>query len=147
MNILSTLFSGGVSKVIDSLGSAIDKLVTSDEEKKKLTVILQKEMNEFRTTQLEAVSNYDKEITKRHNHDMHSDSWLSKNIRPLTLAFMSIATMGLAYSSIFVLDKEDVVLVEPWITLFTVLMVTIYGFYFGGRSLEKAIPSIKQKIK
>lgn len=136
-NWLVNIFSSGAAKVVDSLGSAIDKLVTSDEEREKLKVALEKEMNGFRNHQLVAISEYDKEITKRHSSDMKSDSWLSKNIRPLTLAFMTVSTMGLAYSTIFILDKEDVVLVEPWLTLLTVLLVTIYAFYFGSRGIEK----------
>lgn len=137
MSWFTTLFTGGVSKVVDSLGSAIDKLVTSDEERLKLKAAIEKEMNSFREAQLSAIADYDKEITQRHTNDMKSDSWLSKNIRPLTLAFMTVTTMGLAYSTIFILDTTEVALVEPWIQLLTVLLVTIYAFYFGSRGLEK----------
>ena len=137
MSWITTLFSGGVSKVVDSLGTAIDKLVTSDEERGKLKVVLEKEMYNFEKTQLKAQAQYDKEVTQRHANDMKSDSWLSKNVRPFTLIFMTVTVMGLAYSTIFILDKEDVVLVEPWLSVFTVLLGTMYAFYFGSRGIEK----------
>ena len=146
MNWFANLFSSGAAKVIDSLGTAIDKLVTSDEERKKLKVALEKEMNGFKEAQLAAMADYDKEITQRHANDMKSDSWLSKNIRPLTLAFLTIATVILAYLTIFLLDEKSVAMVEPWLDLLKVLLVTIYAFYFGSRGFEK-VQSIKDKAK
>lgn len=137
MDWITKLFSGGVSEVVDSLGTAIDKLVTSDEERLKVKAAVAKEMNTFKAAQLAALAEYDKEVTQRHTNDMKSDSWLSKNIRPLTLAFMSVTVMGLAYSTIFLLDREDVVLVQPWLSVFMVLLGTIYAFYFGSRGAEK----------
>jgi hypothetical protein len=80
MNVLKKIFSAGASTVIDSVGSAVDRLVTSDEERLSLK-------NEL--------ANFDTEITNRHAADMASDSWLSKNIRPLTLAFLMISTVPL----------------------------------------------------
>lgn len=146
MSWFANLFSSGASKVVDSLGAAIDKLVTSDEERKQLKVALEKEMNGFKEAQLVAIADYDKEITQRHANDMKSDSWLSKNIRPLTLAFLTVATVVLAYLTIFLLDEKSVALVEPWLDLLKVLLVTIYAFYFGSRGFEK-VQAIKDKAK
>ncbi len=146
MNWFANLFSSGAAKVVDSLGTAIDKLVTSDEERKKLKVALEKEMNGFKEAQLAAMADYDKEITQRHANDMKSDSWLSKNVRPLTLAFLTIATVILAYLTIFLLDEKSVAMVEPWLDLLKVLLVTIYAFYFGSRGFEK-VQAIKDKAK
>ena len=142
MNWLTSLFSGGAATLVDSIGKSLDSLITSDEERLKVKAVIQEEMNKLEKSHLEAVADYDKEISKRHAVDMASDSWLSKNVRPLTLIFMTVTVMALAYSTIFILDKEDISLVEPWISLFTVLLVTIYGFYFAGRTVEKS-----QKIK
>ena len=144
MNWIANLFSSGASKLVDSLGSAIDKLVTSDEERLKLKNALEKEINTFREAQLEAIAEYDKQITQRHANDMKSDSWLSKNIRPLVLAFMSVSAVLLAYLTIFILDEHSVPLIEPWIDLLKVLLVTIYAFYFGSRGFEK-VQGIKSK--
>lgn len=113
MSWFANLFSSGAAKVVDSLGTAIDKLVTSDEERQKLKVELEKEMNTFKEAQLVAMADYDKEITQRHANDMKSDSWMSKNIRPLTLSFLTVATVVLAYLTIFLLDERSVALVEP----------------------------------
>lgn len=144
MSWFTDLFSSGLSKVIDSTGNAIDKLVTSDEERELLKIELNKELNNFKELQLNAVASYDKEITNRHTSDMTSDSWLSKNIRPLTLSFLTIATVLLAYLTIFILDKDKAELIEPWSDLLQMLLITIYAFYFGSRGFEK-VQTIKNK--
>lgn len=136
MSLKSLVFSG-VSKLIDSTGNAIDKLVTSDEERLKIKAAMVVEINKFKAQQLKAAAEYDKEISKRHASDMNSDSWLSKNIRPLALAFLTVSTVVLAYLSIFILDKSDVDIMEPWIDLLKVLLVVAYSFYFGSRTIEK----------
>jgi len=74
------------------------------------------------------------EITKRWESDMTSDSWLSKNVRPLVLIFLTVVM------SVFIIidssgDGFDVK--EDWISLLSSLLLLVYGAYFGGRSLEK----------
>lgn len=74
------------------------------------------------------------EVTKRWSADMTSDSWLSKNVRPLVLIFLTVAM------SVFIIidsssDGFDVK--EDWISLLSSLLLLVYGAYFGGRSLEK----------
>lgn len=144
MSWFTDLFSSGVSEVISSTGEAIDRLVTSDEERESLKVEMEKELNKFKQSQLNAVSNYDKEITQRHSLDMVSDSWLSKNIRPLALSFLTISTVLLAYLTIFILDTDKIDLIDPWLDLLKVLLVTVYAFYFGSRGFEK-VQAIKEK--
>ncbi|MDH5424987.1 MAG: hypothetical protein OEY29_08350 [Gammaproteobacteria bacterium] len=146
MSWLSDIFSSNVSSVVDSFGNAIDKLVTSDEERGELKIKLEEEMNKFKMNQLEAIGRYDTEITGRHASDMKSDSWLSKNIRPMSLAFLTVATVLLAYLTIFILKPEEVALVQPWLDLLKVLLVTVYAFYFGSRGIEK-VNSIKNKTE
>jgi len=137
MSWLTTLFSGGVSKVVDSVGGVIDELVTSDEEREQLKVKIQKELNNFQISQLESLARYDAEVTARHKADMASDSWLSKNIRPMALAFLTVSTVLLAYLTIFMLPVDKVPLIDPWQELLKLLLITAYGFYFGSRGLEK----------
>lgn len=137
MNWLADIFSGGAAKLVDSVGVAVDRLVTSDQERIELKNALEAEMNRFKEAHLKSISDYDKEITTRHANDMKSDSWLSKSVRPIVLLFMTATIMGLAYSTIFILPPEAVEMVEPWLDLFKVLMVTIYAFYFGSRGFEK----------
>ncbi len=137
MSWLSELFSSNVSNVVDSFGNTIDKLVTSDEERGQLKVAMEAELNKLKIIQLDAIQKYDSEITNRHVADMKSDSWLSKNVRPLSLVFLTVSTVLLAYLSIFTLTPEKVELVEPWKDLLQVLLVTVYAFYFGSRGFEK----------
>lgn len=80
------------------------------------------------------------EITKRWSSDMQSDSWLSKNIRPLSLAFLT-----LCLSIYIVLDSslEGFKIAQEWIQLLSSLLMLVYGGYFGARALEK-ITKMKQ---
>jgi len=74
------------------------------------------------------------EITKRWQADMTADSWLSKNVRPLVLAFLtlSMATLMTIDSATNTFTVE-----ENWINLLSSLLLLVYGAYFGGRTLEK----------
>lgn len=71
--------------------------------------------------------------------DMTSDSWLSKNVRPLSLIFLTVAVTALAYGTIFnsELTEAQQSALDVWVPFFTMLMLTVYGFYFGSRGLEK----------
>lgn len=73
------------------------------------------------------------ETTKRWEYDMSSDSWLSKNTRPLALLFLTLAT------TIFItLDSwTDMVINNLWIDLLKTLLITVYVAYFGSRGMEK----------
>ncbi len=142
MSFLTDLFSNGAASLVDSIGSTIDKLVTSDEERDQLKIQMEAEINKLKIIQLGAIQQYDTEISNRHSADMKSDSWLSKNVRPLSLVFLTVSTVILAYLSIFALSPEKVALVEPWKDLLQILLVTVYAFYFGSRGFEK-VNSIK----
>ena len=79
------------------------------------------------------------EVSNRWNSDMKSDSWLSKNTRPLTLIYLTIIT-----SIYILLDSFDMAAIDgAWIELLKTLLVTIYVAYFGSRGFEK-IQSIKK---
>ena len=76
------------------------------------------------------------EVTKRWSADMMSDSWLSKNIRPLSLAFLTITLF--VY---IILDSslEGFTIGSEWIDLLSSLLLVVYGGYFSARSLEKIL--------
>ena len=78
----------------------------------------------------------EQERTKRHAADMASDSWLSKNIRPMTLIFLLVVV-----TVICVLDSASTSfeVAQGYISLFTTLLLTIFGFYFVGREINKVI--------
>jgi len=81
------------------------------------------------------------ELTKRHEADMASDSWMSKNIRPMTLVFILIV-----YTSFAGLSAADIEVNNNYVELLGQWGMLIMSFYFGGRTLEK-IMDMKAKGK
>jgi hypothetical protein len=78
-------------------------------------------------------------VTRRAEADMASDSWLSKNIRPMTLVFLMVAYSGFAVASIFEYETRGayVELLGQWSML-------VMSFYFGGRTMEKIADMVKK---
>jgi len=138
MSFLTDIFSSGASKLVDSVGSALDNLITSDEERLKAKNELESIVNDFQVKMMAATADYDKEVTTRHANDMKSDSWLSKNIRPLTLAITMFAVYVLMYLTVFyALTELQVRVLEGWIPMVVGLFGTMVVFYFGSRGMEK----------
>ena len=81
------------------------------------------------------------EISKRWNSDMKSDSWLSKNTRPMSLIFLTISMVILILLDSFELKFG---VSENWVDLLQTLLVTVYVAYFGSRGAEK-FQSIRKK--
>jgi len=127
MNILGMLTGGGAKDLVEGVGGVIDNLHTSKEEKL-----------EAKQKMKELVSNYEvemeKQITDRWKSDMASDSWLSKNVRPLVLVFLVISTVLMIFidAGMIAFEVED-----KWTDLLQLVLITVIGAYFGGRSLEK----------
>ena len=127
MSILGKIFSGGASDLVDSVGNAIDKIHTSAEEKELVKHEVNKAIFDFE-------SNMQAEVTKRWEADMKSDSWLSKNVRPLTLIFLIVSTVLMIFVDAGVLAFE---VDSDWKELLKMVLITTVGAYFGGRSYEK----------
>ena len=127
MSILTSIFSSGASELIKGVGGVIDNLHTSKEEK----LAAEQKIKEL-------VSSYEiemeKNITERWKMDMASDSWLSKNIRPLVLIFLVVSTVLLVFIDAGVIAFE---VKASWVDLLQLVLITVIGAYFGGRSLEK----------
>lgn len=136
MGWLQKLFTGSVEDVVEKTGEAIDRLVTSDEERLQAKNELQKILNEAKSKAGELEAQANTELTKRLQIDMTSDSWLSKNIRPLSLAFLTVTVTGLAYWTTFKLDPAQMPILSMWVELFSTLLNTAFGFYFGSRGLQ-----------
>ncbi len=134
MGWVKDLFSSSVGTVVDSIGNAIDRNVTSTEEKLILKNELAKIQADAKAKSDEIDVKVEQEITKRHSADMNSDNKLSKNIRPLSLIFL----LGVV-SILSVTDGNvgEFTVGESYISLFEILLVVAFGFYFGGRSIEK----------
>ena len=127
MSVLTKIFSAGASELVKSVGGVIDNLHTSKEEKLAAEQKI-KELIASYEVQME------KEISSRWDADMKSDSWLSKNVRPLVLVFLVISTILM----IFIDAGTISFVVEPkWTDLLQLVLITVIGAYFGGRSLEK----------
>ena len=125
--MLGNLLSGGAAYLVKGVGGVIDNLHTSKEEKLEAERKIK-----------ELIANYEvemeKNITARWEADLKSDSWLSKNVRPLTLIFLIVCTMLLIFIDAGALDFE---VKSSWVDLLQLVLITVIGAYFGGRSLEK----------
>ena len=127
MSILGTIFSGGAKDLIEGVGGVIDNLHTSKEEKLEAEQKI-KELVASYEVQME------KEITSRWQADMKSDSWLSKNVRPLVLVFLVVSTVLLIFIDAGIINFT---VEAKWTDLLQLVLITVIGAYFGGRSLEK----------
>ena len=127
MNILSKIFSSSATELIKGVGGVIDNLHTSKEEK----LAAEQKIKEL-------VSSYEiemeKNITERWKMDMQSDSWLSKNIRPLVLVFLVVSTVLLIFIDAGAISFT---VQDKWTDLLQLVLITVISAYFGGRSLEK----------
>ena len=127
MSILTNIFSGGAADLVKGVGGVIDNLHTSKEE----NLEAERKIKEL-------VANYEvemeKNITSRWEADLKSDSWLSKNVRPLVMIFLIVCTMLLIFIDAGALNFE---VKSSWVDLLQLVLITVIGAYFGGRSLEK----------
>ena len=127
MSILGKIFSGGATELVKGVGGVIDNLHTSKEEK------LEAE-RKIKDMIMGYEAEMQKQVTERWSMDMKSDSWLSKNIRPLVLIFLVVSTVLLVFIDAGVIAFE---VKASWVDLLQLVLITVIGAYFGGRSLEK----------
>ena len=127
MSILTNLLSGGASKLVDSVGGVLANLTTSKEEKLEAERKIKELMANYEVKM-------EKNITSRWEADLKSDSWLSKNVRPLVMIFLIVCTMLLIFIDAGAINFE---VKSSWVDLLQLVLITVIGAYFGGRSLEK----------
>ena len=113
--------------VIKEVGGVIDKLTTTEEEK----VQIKKQIQEILE---KADSDAQAQVTERWKLDMQSDSFLSKNIRPLVLVYLTFVFTVLSF---FDGNIGGFKVAEQYIPIFQSLLITVYGAYFVGRTWEK----------
>ena len=125
--MLNKIFSAGAADLVKNVGGVLDNLTTSKEEKLEAERKIK-----------ELIANYEvekeKNITARWEVDLKSDSWLSKNVRPLVLIFLIVCTMLLIFIDAGALKFN---VKDSYIDLLQLVLITVIGAYFGGRSLEK----------
>jgi len=127
MSVLAKIFSSGATELVKGVGGVLDNLTTSKEEKLEAERKIQ-----------DLIANHEvemeKNITERWKMDMQSDSWLSKNIRPLVLVFLVVSTVLLIFIDAGAISFT---VQDKWTDLLQLVLITVIGAYFGGRSLEK----------
>ena len=124
--ILMRLFGKGTN-VADKVGGLVDRFVRTKDEKAEF----EKEMTNIL---IDAEADMQKNVTDRWKADMGSDSWLSKNVRPLVLMCLIFNTMLLIFIDAGYIEFK---VEDNWVDLLQVLLLTVIAAYFGGRTVEK----------
>jgi len=119
----------------------LDKFIPDPEAKAKAQKELLEMQQQGRLAELNADNVEAQELTKRHEADMASDSWMSKNIRPMTLLIILGGYFTFAMMSAFGYEAN-----QNYVTLLGNWGMLVMSFYFGGRTLEK-IMDMKSKEK
>jgi hypothetical protein len=120
------LFGKGTD-VADKLGGLVDRFVRTKDEKAEF----EKDMENIF---IQAEADMQKNVTERWRTDMKSDSWLSKNVRPMVLIFLIVNTMLLIFIDAGMISFK----VEGnWVDLLQLILLTVITAYFGGRTWEK----------
>lgn len=127
MSIWNKLFSTGAAKLVDSVGDALDDLITSDDEKLAAELKIKELIARYE-------ADIERNITDRWQSDMASDSWLSKHVRPMMLVFLVVTTVVMVF-----IDSGSInfVVEDKWVDLLQIVLITVIGAYFGGRTIEK----------
>ena len=130
------MLSNILAKLVGQASNIIDEVVTSKEEKLQLK-------NQLKKVILDHEIEAQKNITERWKADASSDSWLSKNVRPMVLIFLVVSTVLMIFIEAGVIAFK---VKASWIDLLQLVLITVIGAYFGGRSLEK-VKKTNEKIQ
>ena len=130
-----------IGALLEVGGKILDKVIPDPEAKAKAQAALMEMQQKGELAQLQADMNEQDNLTKRMEADMKSDSWLSKNIRPMTLVFIL-----LTYTAFGLMSAWDLEVNNNYVELLGQWGMLIMSFYFGGRTLEK-IMDMKAKQK
>lgn len=139
MSWLTTIFAGGIDKVVSSIGDAADRLITSDEERLKLrnelALIQIKATLDAQKQADDAEASLEREVTARWQADMGQDDTMAKRVRPASLVYLLVfMTIIILADSVTELGFE---VKETYIDLIKTLLVTVFVAYFGSRGIEK----------
>jgi hypothetical protein len=121
-----------LTAILDIGGKILDKVFPdpAQAEQAKLKLLEMQQNGEL--AKMAADTAEQQELTKRHEADMASDSWLSKNIRPMMLISLFVAYVGFALASVFDFDTKT-----AYVDLLGQWGMLAFGFYFGSRGAEK----------
>jgi len=125
MKKLLQLITGGLIK---DVGKVIDDLTTTDEERLAAKLKIEELLEQ-------ADKDAQDQVTARWESDMNSDSFLSKNIRPMVLIYLTVVFTILSF---FDGNVGEFKIAEQYVPIFQSLLITVYGAYFVGRTWEKS---------
>ena len=125
--ILGKLFGNAGGSVVEKISGVVDKFVRTKDEK----AAFEKEMTQIL---IEAEAAMQKNVTERWKADLEHGNWLTRSVRPLVLIFLIVATVLMVFidSGSLAFNVE-----EKWTDLLQIILITVIGSYFGGRSIEK----------
>ena len=125
--ILAKIFGNAAGGVAEKISGIIDKHTFSKEEKARF----EKEMTEVF---IQAESDMQKNVTERWKADLEHGNWLTRSVRPLVLVFLIVTTVLMVF-----IDSGSINfnVEEKWTDLLQLVLITVIGAYFGGRSIEK----------
>ena len=125
--ILGKLFGNAGGSVVDKRAGVADRFIRTKDEKAEF----EKQMTQIF---IEAESQMQKNVTERWKADLEHGNWLTRSVRPLVLIFLIVATVLMVFidSGSLVFNVE-----EKWTDLLQIILITVIGSYFGGRSIEK----------
>ena len=130
----------GIDAILNIGGKLIDKLIPDPEAKAKAQLELATLAQNGELAQLQADMNEQNNISERWKADLGSDSWLSKNVRPMTLVALLVAYFIFATASAF-----DIIVKQAYVELLGQMIMLIVSAYFGGRTLEKIVEMKNKK--
>ncbi len=141
MSWLSELFTTSVGTVVEKAGVAIDRLITSDEERLKLkNELIQIELKAKLDAQKQADDaevRLEEEVTKRWSADTSSDDPLAKKVRPGALIFLLLTITFFVF--VDSTNYFDFDIRQAYVDLYESLLLLVFAAYFGGRTLEKVM--------
>ena len=145
MNWLSTIFSSGASKVVDSVSKGLDNLFTSDEERLKARNLLQQAMNEYSSEMQDKVNEQMKLQVDVIKTEANGESYLQRNWRPITMLTFVFIIANTYIIAPYMATLFSVSLITPELTsdMWGLLKLGIGG-YVAGRSIEKSIKVYKE---
>jgi len=132
---LGDAMGGTLSDLVGTLGDQVDRFVKTKEDADELKRAIQKSVQNYKLS-------LQQELTQRHKQDMNSDSWLSKNIRPIVLFFSLILLTVLAVADGNLVIRDWTFTVQDsYVALLEQILTAALMFYFGGREVNKMFQS------
>tara|TARA_Y100000592_G_scaffold39208_1_gene62255 strand:+ start:50 stop:448 length:399 start_codon:yes stop_codon:yes gene_type:complete len=125
--ILAKLFGGAGGDIIQKLSGVADKFIQTKEEK----AAFEKEMTQIF---IQAEAEMQKNVTERWKSDLEHGNWLTRSVRPMVMVFLIVTTVLMVF-----IDSGSIsfTVEEKWTDLLQLVLITVIGAYFGGRSVEK----------